>query len=406
MMPAQFTERLFMNRWWMSAWVVMVAGAMALGQATQPAESPKEVAAGHMRAIVTGDEVGLKVRVLAEGEDAQEILGAMVRICQAASRLKAALVERLGEEKTAEVYRSPRLPPPMALWESMRERIKEDVAEIVSPEGKTQAELHRVDGRWRLSLDEMARRMEAEQGTSVEEAIGYHRIMEKGFDRVAERVKRGELTTAEAVVEAMMGIFRVEGDVKGDEVDLEIRRRMQAEEAPTHTNMEVMRAILTGYEGQLRERVQAEGDEGRQLLAAMVEATQAAARLREAVTARWGLLAATGMYELPGMPDVSVMVGGLTESIEDDTTRLSSEGGSAFVLLHRVEGRWRVSLDETVRQQQAMGMSLEKILAGARYPVSRFDAVTQRIKQGEFETVEEVAEAMQKTIFRAEEEAK
>lgn len=227
MMPAQFTERLFMNRWWMSAWVVMVAGAMALGQATQPAESPKEVAAGHMRAIVTGDEVGLKVRVLAEGEDAQEILGAMVRVCQAASRLKAALVEKLGEEKTAEVYRSPRLPPPMALWESMRERIKEDVAEIVSPEGKTQAELHRVDGRWRLSLDEMARRMEAEQGTSVEEAIGYYRIMEKGFDRVAERVKRGELTTAEAVVEAMMGIFRSEGEVGVEDADPEVQRRLR-----------------------------------------------------------------------------------------------------------------------------------------------------------------------------------
>lgn len=207
-----------MNRWWISACMMTAVATMAIGQATQPAESPAVAMVESVWAMMRGDEAAMAQRMVADGQEAQQLLEEMKQTTRAAGRLRAMLMERLGEEATSEVYKSPKLPIPSETMKNLQEQIEGEVAKVSTTGGHELAELRLEDGQWRVSLDAMLRQMQA-MGVSMEQMTAVNRKQAAGFDAVAERVKRGELTSVDAVVDAMLSIFRSEGEVKAGDVD-------------------------------------------------------------------------------------------------------------------------------------------------------------------------------------------
>jgi hypothetical protein len=156
-----------------------------------PAEaSPAEVTRAFYRALHAGDAAA--AARLADG-DARPVVEAFVRSARAHRDVEAALARRFGPAAAARVGYGNRVQSEVKALLGAEDVIEGDEAQVVTVDGRPLATLKRVEGRWKLELDDAVLTPQGQARVRAEA-----RAAEAAAKTVVAGVRRGKYPDAGA----------------------------------------------------------------------------------------------------------------------------------------------------------------------------------------------------------------
>ncbi len=178
---------------------------------TQPAETPQQVFPAIIQAIIAGDEAGVRDRMAASGDHATRVRDAMLDATQRAADFRAALVERFDAAAIETIYANRYFP--VELFNQANVTIEGEKATLQMDNTSERLTFNRQHDRWVLDVDTLVEQSLA-QGLSLEVITDGMSQVGKQFEKMTGRVRNGDFTTAEQVIEALEAtLFRFEGEI-------------------------------------------------------------------------------------------------------------------------------------------------------------------------------------------------
>lgn len=173
-------------------------------------------------------------------------------------------------------------------------------------------------------------------------------------------------------------------------------------ESPKAALAGVMNATVRGDVEGVRNRLFIEGEEAERMAAAMVEVAEAAKKVRDASAEKfgWDSLKVLDIEIVPPL-----LLAGATEQVEGDRATVQFPGQGAGMVMRQVNGGWKLSVPELVEVQKRT-REIDQVIDEARDPAQRLSALAERVAAGEFETIEQVHQALAQSLFAAGETVK
>lgn len=175
-----------------------------------------------------------------------------------------------------------------------------------------------------------------------------------------------------------------------------------AVESPKAALAGLMNATVRGDVEGVRTRLYVEGEETDRMAAAMIEVAEAAKKVRDASAEKfgWDNLKVLDIEIVPPL-----LLAGATETIEEDRATVQFPGQAAATTMRRVNGGWKLSLPDLVEVQKRT-RNIDQVIAEARDPAHRLTALAERVSNGEFQSIEQVQQALAQSLFAAGETVK
>ncbi|MCC6421873.1 MAG: hypothetical protein IT447_00160 [Phycisphaerales bacterium] len=183
--------------------VSMSASAQAQ-PATQPGDSPRQAYERLVVAMREGDGATIRQSIVAQGDDQQRLVDALVNYAQSLSTMRQAAVQTYGAAQSRILTGDP------ADHEKRLEAIRQAIEQIDGDKATLKVDsantplihMRKMDGHWRVPLGEMLTDLEPGQ---IAQQIEEMALQVRVFDETTADILAGKFHTADEAAQVMRG---------------------------------------------------------------------------------------------------------------------------------------------------------------------------------------------------------
>ncbi len=177
------------------------AGAAPATSVVVDLSTPKLALVTLFYATERGDQAAMRQVLHLSDPENQPILQTIAGMAHAIAQLRGAMVEKFGPRGAGPlVGDSQQSQKKLAAIQAAQVQIDNDQATVILSDGSPVQTLTRIDGQWRLSLDQL---LDAQQRQVMRQRQGEIERQRVVFLAVAEQVRAGKFNNAEQVAEAI-----------------------------------------------------------------------------------------------------------------------------------------------------------------------------------------------------------